>query len=124
MVDLNLMTDKSFLVGMADNLSAVNPANKGTVNMKMANQSNWVNLGNSVVDTLDISSGATIDFLDKDQVASLVVNDLKGSGGIFNMQGDVKTGVADTISIKHSSSGLHYINFENARRKRCLKNMS
>ena len=112
-VDLNLMTDKSFLVGVADNLSTVNPANKGTVNMKMANQSQWVNLGNSVVDTLDISSGATIDFLDKDQVASLVVNDLKGSGGIFNMQGDVKTGVADTISIKHSSSGLHYVNFEN-----------
>ena len=113
-VDLNLLTDKSFLVGVADNLSTVNPANKGTVNMKMANQSQWVNLGNSVVDTLDISSGATIDFLDKDQVASLVVNDLKGNGGIFNMQGDVKTGVADTISIKHSSSGLHYINFENA----------
>lgn len=113
-VDLNLMTDKSFLVGVADNLSTVNPANKGTVNMKMANQSQWVNIGNSNLDTLDISSGATIDFLDAAQVASVVVNDLKGNGGIFNMQGDVKTGATDTISIKHSSSGLHYINFENA----------
>lgn len=106
-VTLNLLNKNSYLVGLAKNNGT------GIIDMKLANSSDWLMTTNSNINDLDISSGAKIQFSKKDIPANLSIDNLKGNGGIFKMQGNVQTGETDLLSIKTSSEGNHYIEFEN-----------
>lgn len=106
-VSLNLLNKNSYLVGLANNNGT------GIIDMKLADSSNWVMTADSKISTLDISSKGTIDFLDTENSGKLSVDNLKGNGGIFKMQGNVQTRETDLLSIKTSSEGNHYIEFEN-----------
>ncbi|WP_118795792.1 autotransporter outer membrane beta-barrel domain-containing protein [Haemophilus haemolyticus] len=106
-VSINLLNKNSYLVGLATT------NNSGIIDMKLADSSNWVMTADSKISTLDISSEGTIDFLDTENSGTLSVDNLKGNGGIFKMQGNVQTGETDLLSIKTSSEGNHYIEFEN-----------
>ena len=106
-VSLNLLNENSHLIGLANNNST------GIIDTKLANSSHWLMTADSKINTLDISSEGTIDFLDAESPVTLSVDNLKGNGGIFKMQGNVQTGETDLLSIKNSSEGNHYIEFEN-----------
>ncbi|WP_315522679.1 autotransporter outer membrane beta-barrel domain-containing protein [Fusobacterium massiliense] len=106
-VSLNLLNKNSHLIGFANNNST------GIIDTKLANSSHWLMTDDSKINTLDISSEGTIDFLDAESPVTLSVDNLKGNGGIFKMQGNVQTGETDLLSIKNSSEGNHYIEFEN-----------
>ena len=106
-VSLNLLNENSHLIGLANNNST------GIIDTKLANSSHWLMTADSKINTLDISSEGTIDFLDAESPVTLSVDNLKGNGGIFKMQGNVQTGETDLLSIKNSSQGNHYIEFEN-----------
>ena len=106
-VSLNLLNENSHLIGLANNNST------GIIDTKLANSSHWLMTADSKINTLDISSEGTIDFLDAESPVTLSVDNLKGNGGIFKMQGNVQTGETDLLSIKNSSKGNHYIEFEN-----------
>lgn len=106
-VTLKLLNENSYLVGRAENNGT------GIIDMKLANSSDWLMTINSNINDLDISSGAKIQFSKTDIPAKLSVDNLKGNGGIFKMQGNVQTGETDLLSIKTSSEGNHYIEFEN-----------
>lgn len=106
-VTLNLLNKNSYLVGLATT------NNSGIIDMKLADSSNWVMTDDSKISTLDISSEGTINFLDTENSGTLSVDNLKGNGGIFKMQGNVQTRETDLLSIKTSSEGNHYIEFEN-----------
>lgn len=106
-VSLNLLNENSHLIGLANNNST------GIIDTKLANSSHWLMTDDSKINTLDISSEGTIDFLDAESPVTLSVDNLKGNGGIFKMQGNVQTGETDLLSIKNSSKGNHYIEFEN-----------
>ncbi|NYA26747.1 autotransporter outer membrane beta-barrel domain-containing protein [Haemophilus haemolyticus] len=105
-VTLNLLNKNSYLVGLAKNNGT------GIIDMKLANSSDWFMTTNSNINDLDISSGAKIQFSKTDIPANLSIDNLKGNGGIFKMQGNVQTGETDLLSIKTSSEGNHYIEFE------------
>lgn len=106
-VTLNLLNENSYLVGLAENNGT------GIIDMKLANSSDWLMTTNSNINDLDISSGAKIQFSKTDIPANLSIDNLKGNGGIFKMQGNVQTRETDLLSIKNSSEGNHYIEFEN-----------
>ena len=106
-VTLKLLNENSYLVGRAENNGT------GIIDMKLANSSDWLMTINSNINDLDISSGAKIQFSKTDIPANLSIDNLKGNGGIFKMQGNVQTGETDLLSIKNSSEGNHYIEFEN-----------
>lgn len=106
-VTLKLLNENSYLVGRAENNGT------GIIDMKLANSSDWLMTINSNINNLDISSGAKIQFSKTDIPANLSIDNLKGNGGIFKMQGNVQTGKTDLLSIKTSSEGNHYIEFEN-----------
>lgn len=106
-VTLKLLNENSYLVGRAENNGT------GIIDMKLANSSDWLMTINSNINDLDISSGAKIQFSKTDIPANLSIDNLKGNGGIFKMQGNVHTGETDLLSIKTSSEGNHYIEFEN-----------
>lgn len=106
-VSLNLLNKNSYLVGLANNNAT------GTINMKQASSSNWLMTDDSKINTLDISSEGTVHFSNTENTVTLSVDNLKGNGGIFKMQGNVQTGETDLLSIKNSSEGNHYIEFEN-----------
>lgn len=106
-VSLNLLNENSYLVGLANNNGT------GIIDMKLANSSNWLMTTDSKINTLDISSEGTVHFSNTENTATLSVDNLKGNGGIFKMQGNVQTGETDLLSIKNSSEGNHYIEFEN-----------
>ena len=106
-ISLNLLNENSHLIGLANNNST------GIIDTKLANSSHWLMTDDSKINTLDISSEGTIDFLDAESPVTLSVDNLKGNGGIFKMQGNVQTGETDLLSIKTSSEGNHYIEFEN-----------
>ena len=106
-VTLKLLNENSYLVGRAENNGT------GIIDMKLANSSDWLMTINSNINDLDISSGAKIQFSKTDIPANLSIDNLKGNGGIFKMQGNVQTGKTDLLSIKTSSEGNHYIEFEN-----------
>lgn len=112
-VTLNLLNKNSYLKGDSDNY-------KGTFNMKMANSSYWLITRDSEVNDLDISSGAKIQISDmyindyyEKYIFKLSIDNLKGTGGIFQMQGDVQTGIQSLLTINERSEGDHYIEFEN-----------
>lgn len=106
-VSINLLNKNSRLVGLANNNAT------GTINMTLANSSDWLMTTNSKINDLDISSGSKIQFSNTDIPANLSIDNLKGNGGIFKMQGNVQTRETDLLSIKTSSEGNHYIEFEN-----------
>ena len=106
-VTLNLLNENSYLVGLAENNGT------GIIDMKLANSSDWLMTTDSKINDLYISSGAKIQFSKTDIPANLSVDNLKGNGGIFKMQGNVQTDVTDLLSIKNKSEGDHYIEFEN-----------
>nr|WP_314530610.1 autotransporter outer membrane beta-barrel domain-containing protein [uncultured Fusobacterium sp.] len=106
-VSLNLLNENSYLVGLANNNGT------GIIDMKLANSSNWLMTDDSKINTLDISSEGTVHFSNTENTATLSVDNLKGNGGIFKMQGNVQAGETDLLSIKNSSEGNHYIEFEN-----------
>ena len=106
-VTLNLLNENSYLVGLANNNGT------GTINMKLANSSDWLMTTDSKINDLDISSGAKIQFSNTDITANLSIDNLKGTGGILKMQGNVQTGEVDSLSINKGSEGEHYIEFEN-----------
>ena len=106
-VSLNLLNKNSHLIGLANN------SGTGIIDMKLANSSNWLMTTDSNINDLDISSGAKIQFSKTDITAKLSVDNLKGNGGLFKMQGNVQTGETDLLTINKSSKGDHYIEFEN-----------
>lgn len=106
-VTLNLLNKNSYLVGLAKNNGT------GIIDMKLANSSNWLMTDDSKINTLDISSEGTVHFSNTENTATLSVDNLKGNAGIFKMQGNVQAGKTDLLSIKTSSEGNHYIEFEN-----------
>ncbi|WP_118865384.1 autotransporter outer membrane beta-barrel domain-containing protein [Haemophilus haemolyticus] len=106
-VTLNLLNKNSYLVGLAKNNDT------GIIDMKLANSSNWLMTDDSKINTLDISSEGTVHFSNTENTATLSVDNLKGNGGIFKMQGNVQAGKTDLLSIKTSSEGNHYIEFKN-----------
>lgn len=106
-VTLNLLNENSYLVGLAENNGT------GIIDMKLANSSDWLMTTDSKINDLYILSGAKIQFSKTDIPANLSVDNLKGNGGIFKMQGNVQTDVTDLLSIKNKSEGDHYIEFEN-----------
>lgn len=106
-VSLNLLNKNSYLIGLANNNST------GIIDTKLANSSYWLMTDDSKINTLDISSEGTVHFSNTENTATLSVDNLKGNGGIFKMQGNVHTGETDLLSIKTSSEGNHYIEFEN-----------
>ena len=106
-VSLNLLNKNSYLIGLANNNST------GIIDTKLANSSNWVMTADSKINTLDISSEGTVHFSNTENTATLSVDNLKGNGGLFKMQGNVQTGETDLLSIKNKSEGDHYIEFEN-----------
>lgn len=106
-VSLNLLNKNSYLKGLANNNST------GIIDTKLANSSYWLMKDDSKINTLDISSEGTVHFSNTENTATLSVDNLKGNGGIFKMQGNVQTGETDLLSIKTSSEGNHYIEFEN-----------
>lgn len=106
-VSLDLLNKDSYLKGLANNNGT------GIIDMKLANSSNWLMTTNSNINDLDISSGATVHFSNTDITAKLSVDNLKGTGGILKMQGNVQTGETDLLTINKSSKGDHYIEFEN-----------
>ena len=106
-VSLNLLNKNSYLVGLANNNGT------GIIDMKLANSSNWLMTTDSKINDLDISSEGTVNFSNTDITAKLSVDNLKGNGGLFKMQGNVQTGETDLLSIKNKSEGDHYIEFEN-----------
>ncbi|WP_118785750.1 autotransporter outer membrane beta-barrel domain-containing protein [Haemophilus haemolyticus] len=105
-VTLNLLNENSYLVGLAENNGT------GIIDMKLANSSDWLMTTDSKINDLYILSGAKIQFSKTDIPANLSIDNLKGNGGIFKMQGNVQTGETDLLSIKTSSEGNHYIEFE------------
>ena len=106
-ITLNLLHENSYLVGLANNNGT------GIIDMKLANSSDWVMTDNSQINNLNIFSGAKVHFSNTENTAKLSVDNLKGNGGLFKMQGNVQTGETDLLSIKNSSEGNHYIEFEN-----------
>lgn len=106
-VDVNLLTKDSYFIGKADN----NP--NGTIHVKIDGGNYWKMTENSSINQLALSNAGEVRFGDTEEPLSLTVNKLAGTGGVFHMAGNVYTGKTDLLSIKNSSEGNHYIEFEN-----------
>ena len=130
-VDINLLTKDSNFIGKADNgvkatldryrgdyywetLNNSNINSRGTINVKVDGRNNyWEMTENSIINKLDVSNAGEVRFGDTEVPLSLTVDTLRGTGGVFHMAGNVQTGKTDLLSIKNSSEGNHYIEFEN-----------
>ena len=106
-VDVNLLTKDSYLIGKADNNGT------GNIHVKVDGGNYWEMTDNSKINRLDLSNSGEVRFGDTEVPLSLTVDTLRGTGGVFHMAGNVQTGKTDLLSIKNSSEGNHYIEFEN-----------
>ena len=106
-VDVNLLTKDSYFIGKADN----NP--NGTIHVKIDSGSYWKMTENSSINRLALSNAGEVRFGDTEVPLSLTTDTLTGTGGVLHMAGNVQTGKTDLLSIKTSSEGNHYIEFEN-----------
>lgn len=102
----NFLNEKSFLRG------AVRQDDSSNIQLQFANSSIWDMTDDSNITELTMNSEGKIQFT-REKDATLMVKNLKGNSGIFYMQGDVKTGKTDLLSLENESEGKHYIRFEN-----------
>ena len=106
-VDVNLLTKDSYLIGKADN------AGTGNIHVKVDGGNYWEMTENSKINRLNLSNAGEVRFGDTEVPLSLTVDTLTGTGGVFHMAGNVKTGDTDILTIKSSSEGKHSIHFQN-----------
>ena len=106
-VDVNLLTKDSYLIGKADN------AGTGNIHVKVDGGNYWEMTENSKINRLNLSNAGEVRFGYTEVPLSLTVDTLTGTGGVFHMAGNVKTGDTDILTIKSSSEGKHSIHFQN-----------
>ena len=106
-VDVNLLTKDSYLIGKADN------AGTGNIHVKVDGGNYWEMTENSKINRLNLSNAGEVRFGYTEVPLSLTVDTLTGTGGVFHMAGNVKTGATDILTIKSSSEGKHSIHFQN-----------
>lgn len=90
-----------------------------TVNVKVSDRAVWRMLDKttpSTIDTLELASNGVVDFsttgTDKG-TAALVVNDLKGDGGVISLDVHTEDNTAHILKIMNSSAGRHQIVVKN-----------
>ena len=106
-VDVNLLAKDSYIIGKADNNGT------GNIHVKVDGGNYWKMTDNSKINRLNLSNAGEVRFGDTEVPLSLTVDTLTGTGGVFHMAGNVKTGDTDILTIKSSSEGKHGIHFQN-----------
>ncbi len=92
----------------------VNPLSRGLgVQMSIDGSSEWLMTGNSNVESLSVSPGATAVFRDplRNIHNTLSLGSLSGTGGVFGMNIDLRHDVGDLVDISGTSQGSHMLNF-------------
>ena len=77
-------------------------------NFTMTNGARWDATNTSKINNLNISNGATVTFSKKSNM-KISVENLTGTGGVFNLQVDIKKGTGDLLQTRKSSEGVHKI---------------
>ena len=86
-------------------------------NFTMTNGSRWEATNTSKINNFNISNGATVNFGNPKRNINISVENLKGTGGTFNMHGKIADftdknkgqGIADKLIVRKSSEGDHKI---------------
>lgn len=81
-------------------------------NFTMTNGARWDATNTSKLNNFHISNGATVNFGNPKRNINISVENLKGDGGTFNMQGDIMKGTADRLIVRDSSEGHHKVNYK------------
>ena len=77
-------------------------------NFTITNGARWDATNTSKINNLNISNGATVTFSKKRNM-KISVENLTGTGGVFNLQVDIKKGTGDLLQTRKSSEGVHKI---------------
>ena len=77
-------------------------------NFTITNGARWDATNTSKINNLNISNGATVTFSKKSNM-KISVENLTGTGGVFNLQVDIKKETGDLLQTRKSSEGVHKI---------------
>jgi outer membrane autotransporter protein len=120
-----MLTSGTVFTGATDKTNAATAASvaDGTINITMdGSTTHWQMTEDSNVNNLIMTNGAQVSIGDQSVLpvtssnrAVLTVDNLSGNGGIFNARTEMCDNEADRLVITNSSSGSHYLHFNDAK---------
>ena len=120
-----MLTSGTVFTGATDKTNAATAASvaDGTINITMDGAAtHWQMTEDSNVNNLVMTNGAQVSIGDQSVLpvtssnrAVLTVDNLSGDGGIFNARTEMCDNEADRLVITNSSSGNHYLHFNDAK---------